>query len=133
MKLTSHDREFIVSLVRDVLEKYAPEEVAIYDISSDDILDHVTPRFTAHADGDAPFGGLDLSLGEILTHTIALIAAHLALDGLVLSRQTVRDYLRKRETAAASVSQPEQVNAQILTVLEEGPPTPEQPDEPPQS
>jgi len=99
--VTEQDKQFIVALVSEMLAVHAPEEVAIYEVASDDMLRQARKSLEPAADGDSYFGGLELSLGEILTHTLALIVADLAIQGLVLSRNSVRDYLHKRQEAAA--------------------------------
>ena len=84
--LSENDRTFIVETVRRVLAAKAPEEVDIYAVSSDDILRHAAARATPEADSDAYFGGLEQTLGEILTHAMALIAVEFLRHGWTLSR-----------------------------------------------
>ena len=121
MKPNGREKEFVVALVTEVLAAQAPEEVAIYEVASDDIWRHASMRAVSAADGDAYFGGLEPSLGEILTHTLALIAADFIKDGILLTRDKVREYLRNRRPRAgadAADSDIEVAERQILAVLE---------------
>jgi hypothetical protein len=99
-RLSEADRMFIVATVRDVLATAAPEEVDIYAVTSDDILRHTTVRTTPEADSDAFFGGLELTLGEILTHALALIAVEFLKHGWTLTRESLVAYLKRRVVAA---------------------------------
>jgi hypothetical protein len=95
-RLSDGDRTFIVSVVREVLTAKAPEEVAIYAATSDDILRHVSSARGPDADSDAFFGGLEQTLGEILTHAMALIAVEFLKHGWTLSRSRLVEYLKER-------------------------------------
>lgn len=96
-RLSDGDREFIVSVVSEVLTANAPEEVAIYAATSDDILRHVSGARVPDADSDAFFGGLEQTMGEILTHAMALIAVEFLKYGWTLSRGRLSEYLQARK------------------------------------
>src|SRR5947209_5632510 len=115
--LSENDRTFIIETVRRVLAAKAPEEVDIYAVSSDDILRHAAARATPEADSDAYFGGLEQTLGEILTHAMALIALEFLRHGWTLSRATLVDYLKARAATPHEPPQRAEAEATILDVL----------------
>lgn len=118
--LSDGDRTFIVSVVSEVLTAKAPEEVAIYAATSDDILRHVSSARVPDADSDAFFGGLEQTLGEILTHAMALIAVEFLKHGWTLSRSRLFEYLKERKTNPPQPPPPPpiaQAESEILEIV----------------
>lgn len=115
--LTEHDRAFITNLVVEALTVCAPEEVPVYEVTSDDILSHITMKEPAPSDSDAFFGGLSPSLGELLSHILALIAVELMKHGWTMTRATVLAHMRRTPTPTANTPLVT-AHEQLRTILE---------------
>jgi hypothetical protein len=104
--LSRHDRDLIVEIVTEVLAE-EPEELVVFTATSEDLLQQAASGDLAvEADSDAFFGGLHLSLGELLVHVLVAVAIDCAKHGFILSREIVRKrleaWLRDKSPAVAA-------------------------------